>query len=122
MDTTAELADALCDLSVLTGESRYREIGRESLKAFAGASDRLGPELAVYGTAASRLLDGPLVIRVGAPAGSDLHRAALRIADHEAVIVPDAACTGAVATVGERTTESAATPTELERAVTKLYN
>ncbi|MCH7659545.1 MAG: thioredoxin domain-containing protein [Euryarchaeota archaeon] len=121
LDTTAELADGLCALSVLTGENRYREIARDSLEAFAGASDRMGPELAVYGTAVSRLLDGPLVIRVGTPAGSDLHRAALRIADHEAVVVPDAARTGAVANIGERTTESVATPAELERAIATLY-
>lgn len=121
LDTTAELADALCDLSVLTGEDRYHEIARESLAAFAGASDRMGPELAGYGTAVSRLVDEPLVIRVGEIAGSDLHRAALRIADHESVVVPDAECDGAIAAIGERETEATATPTELERAVSTLY-
>jgi uncharacterized protein YyaL (SSP411 family) len=121
LDATVELADGLCDLSVLTGENRYREIARESLEAFAGASNRMGPELAGYGTAVSRLLDGPLVIRVGTPAGSDLHRAALRIADHEAVIVPDAACAGAIANTADREAESAATPAELERAIETLY-
>ncbi|MDL5363501.1 DUF255 domain-containing protein [Halalkalicoccus sp. NIPERK01] len=121
LDATAELADGLCDLALITGEERYRTAAREALAAFAGASDRMGPELAGYATAASRLVDEPLVIRVGAPAGSDLHRAALRIADHEAVVVPGANCEGALASVGERTADPVATPAALERAVSALF-
>ncbi|MEM4780050.1 MAG: DUF255 domain-containing protein [Halalkalicoccus sp.] len=120
LDTTAELADALCDLSVLADEERYREVARDSLAAFAGASDRIGPELAVYATAAARLVEAPLVIRVGEPAGSDLHRAALRIADHEAVVVPASDCTGALASHGGRESEPATTPADLERVVRAL--
>ncbi|ADJ13823.1 DUF255 domain-containing protein [Halalkalicoccus jeotgali] len=122
LDATAELADGLVDLAVLTGEDRYREVARDALAAFAGASDRMGPQLAGYGTAVSRLLGGPLAIRVGAPAGSDLHRAALRIADHEAIVVPGAACEGAVASVGERESDPASSPAELERAVGELFD
>lgn len=121
LDTTAELADGLLDLAVLTGEERYEEAARDALAAYAGASDRLGPELASYGTAVSRLVEGPLVIRVGEPAGSDLHRAALRIADHEAVVVPGAECEGALASVNGRRAKPAGTPTELEHAVTALF-
>ncbi|WP_122088145.1 DUF255 domain-containing protein [Halalkalicoccus subterraneus] len=121
LDATAELADGLLDLAILTGEDRYRTVAREALAAYAGASDRLGPELAAYGTAVSRLVDGPLVIRVGEPAGSDLHRAALRIADHEAVIVPDVDHKGALASVNGRQAEPASSPAELERAVSELF-
>jgi uncharacterized protein len=121
LDTTAELADGLLDLALITGEDRYRSVAHDALAAFAGASDRLGPQLAEYGTAVSRLVGEPLVIRVGAPAGSDLHRAALRIADHEAVIVPGADCEGALASAGERTAQPAASPAELERAVSALF-
>lgn len=121
LDTTAEFADGLLDLALITGEERYRSVAHDALSAFAGASDRMGPQFAGYGTAVSRLVGEPLVIRVGAPAGSDLHRAALRIADHEAVIVPGADCEGAVASAGERTAQSAASPTDLERAVSALF-
>jgi len=82
-------ADGLLELAVLTGEDRYREVARETLETFAGASDRFGVQIARYATAVSRLLEGPLVIRVAGEPGSDLHRAALRLADHEKV-VPDA--------------------------------
>ncbi len=122
LNTTTELADALVDLAVLTGEERYRGVARDALAAFAGASDRMGPELASYGTAVSRLVGDPLVIRIGDSAGSDLHRAALRIADHESVVVPDADCEGAIASSGGRSAEPAGTPAELERAVGGLYD
>lgn len=121
VDTTAELADGLLDLALITGESRYREVARGSLAAFAGANERMGPELAGYASAASRLVGEVLVIRVGGPAGSDLHRASLRIADHEAVVVPGADCEGAIASMGERTTEPTTRPVELERAVSGLF-
>jgi len=90
LDGTVELADALLTLAVVTGEGRYRERGRRALEAFGGAADRFGPRVATYAAAASRYLESPLAIRVGDAAGSDLHRAALRMADHEKVVVPDA--------------------------------
>jgi len=89
LDTTVECADALLDLALLTGEDRYRTAAREAIEAFAGASDRMGIEVAQYATVASRLAQ-PQKIEVGAAAGSDLHRAALRLADHETVVVPAA--------------------------------
>ncbi|WP_436934086.1 DUF255 domain-containing protein [Halovenus marina] len=96
LDTTVECADALLDLAALTDDERYREIARDAVAAFAGAADRMGVEVAQYGTVASRVLE-PRRVEVGAPAGSDLHRAALRLADHETVVVPDAADSDGVA-------------------------
>lgn len=90
VDDNAVLADALVDLAVLTGEQAYRERAREAVGAFAGAADRMGVQVAVYGTAAARVVDQPLTIRVADASGSDLHRAALRMADHEKIVVPDA--------------------------------
>ncbi len=88
LDTAVELADALLDLAGLTGEERYREAAHDAAAAFAGASDRMGVEVAHYATVAARLND-PHVLEVGADAGSDLHRAALRLADHETVVAPN---------------------------------
>jgi len=88
LDTNVELADGLVDLWLLTGEERYRTAAREALSAFAGAADRMGVEVAGYASAVARL-QAPAVIAVGAPADSDLHRAALRLADHETVVAPD---------------------------------
>ncbi|WP_336362094.1 DUF255 domain-containing protein [Halalkalicoccus salilacus] len=123
LDTAVELADALVDLAVLADEPRYRKHARGALSAFAAASGRFGAEVASYGTVASRLGDDLLTIRVGTPAGSDLHRAALRIADHEAVVVPDdPELDGvALARVGEHETGTARTPAALERQVTELF-
>jgi hypothetical protein len=90
IDGNVEAADALLALWALTGEDRYRAVARETVAAFAGASDRLGPQVAGYGSVAARLVHDPLVVDVGTPAGSDLHRAALRVADHEKVVRPDA--------------------------------
>ena len=95
LDTTVECADALLDLAALTGEDRYREAAHDGIAAFAGASDRMGIEVAHYATVASRL-QTPRRIEVGTAAGTDLHRAALRLADHETVVVPDATETHAV--------------------------
>jgi len=81
----------LLDLAAITGEDRYREAAIDAVEAFAGAWDRIGVQVAHYGSVAARLTGGDLVVDVGDPAGSELHRAALRIADHEAVVVPDAA-------------------------------
>jgi Highly conserved protein containing a thioredoxin domain len=90
IDTGTELAAGLLDLAAITGDQRYRDAATDAIEAFAGAWDRLGVQVAHYGSVAARLTGGDLVIDVGGPAGSDLHRAALRIADHEAVVVPDA--------------------------------
>jgi len=87
LDTNAEMADALVDCWLLTDDDRYREAAAGALAAFAGATDRMGVELASYATAVARLRD-PRVVAVGAPAGSDLHRAALRLTDHETVVAP----------------------------------
>jgi len=90
LDGNVEFADALLTLAVLTGEDQYRTVGRRALEAYGGAADRFGVRVATYAAAASRYLESPLVIEVGGPVGSDLHRAALRMADHEKVVVPDA--------------------------------
>ena len=90
IDTGTEFADALLDLAVITGEDRYRAAATDAIEAFAGAWDRLGVQVAHYGSVAARLTDGDLVVDIGGPAGSDLHRAALRIADHETIVVPEA--------------------------------
>jgi len=90
LDPTVELADALLDLALLTGEDRYLGVARDALAAFAGAADRMGVEVAAYAATVARLRE-PTAIEVGTPAGSDIHRAALRLADHESVVVPDAA-------------------------------
>ena len=90
IDTGTEFADALLDLAAITGNERYREAATDAVEAFAGAWDRIGVQVAGYGSVAARLTGGDLVVDVGDPAGSDLHRAALRIADHEAVVVPNA--------------------------------
>jgi len=89
LDTAVEAADALLDLSLLSGDPRYRRAARRAMAAFAGASDRMGVDVAGYGSVVARLRD-PRAVQVGAPAGSDLHRAALRLADHESVVVPGA--------------------------------
>jgi uncharacterized protein YyaL (SSP411 family) len=89
LDTAIEAADALLDLALLSGERRYQTAARRAMATFAGASDRMGVEVAGYGSVVARLRE-PRAIEVGAPAGSDLHRAALRLADHESVVVPGA--------------------------------
>ncbi|WP_331234690.1 DUF255 domain-containing protein [Natronorarus salvus] len=119
IDTTVEVADALCDLSLLADEARYGEVAREAIGAFAGASDRLGAELAGYGAVGARLCTDPLVIRVGEP-GSDLHRAALRMADHEKVVVPDPEVAGALAERGQDRLDPVGTPADLESCVVRL--
>ncbi|WP_425461914.1 DUF255 domain-containing protein [Natronosalvus hydrolyticus] len=123
LDGNVELADALIDLAAVTGEERYERIARDVLEDFAGASDRFSIPVARYASVATRLLEGTLVIRVGDEAGSDLHRAACRLADHEKVVVPDAADVSAdeaVAARGERTTTPATTPQELSEHVSSL--
>ncbi|GAB3039071.1 DUF255 domain-containing protein [Natronobiforma cellulositropha] len=123
IDGAAELANALVDLSVVIGEERYRETAHDALAAFAGASDRLGAPVAGYATAVSRLRSGPLVVRVGTPAGTDLHRAAFRLADHEKVVVPasDALESGTARVEhGSRVSSPATTPAELSERVSTV--
>ena len=90
VDETARFADHLVDLAVLTGEDRYRRRGEAALAAFADATDRMGVQVATYARASERTLREPLVVSVATPPGSDLHRAALRLADHGKVVVPNA--------------------------------
>jgi hypothetical protein len=122
LDDNVEMADALLDLAVLTDEGRYREAATETVGAFAGAADRMGAQVAGYGGVAARCLRPPLVVRVGGEAGSDLHRAALRVADHEKVVVPTAdgvAADEAVVAVGDAE-GTAADPEGLMRTVADL--
>ena len=123
LDANVAFADALLELSVLTDEERYRDVARETLEAFAGASDRFGVQIARYATATARLLEGPLVIRIATDPGTDLHRAALRLADHEKVVVPNAAdLESETARVerGETVSEPAKTPAELSKRVQSI--
>ncbi|WP_158056056.1 DUF255 domain-containing protein [Halorussus halophilus] len=90
LDDNAEMAIALVDLALLTGDEDYQTAAEDALAAFAGAADRFGVQVANYATAAARVCQTPLTIEVADDAGSDLHRAALRMADHEKVVVPDA--------------------------------
>jgi len=118
LDATVELADALVDLAALTGQARYRRAARTAVESFAGAAERMGVEVAGYATVAARL-QSPSVLRVGTAAGTDLHRAALRLADHETTVVPEPDGDG-VARLrrdGEPVAE-AATPAELETGLT----
>jgi uncharacterized protein YyaL (SSP411 family) len=122
LDGNVAMADALLDLAVLTGETRYREVAHDAVAAFAGAWDRFGVQVAGYGAVAARLRHDPLTITVATDAGSDLHRAALRVADHEAVVVPGATGPGpgtAVVAVGDRS-RTVSTPADLADAVAAL--
>lgn len=122
LDTTVELANHLVDLAVLADEESYRTTAREALSAFAGARDRMGVEVAGYATAAARIVDAPLTIRVADDAGSDLHWAALRMSDPEKVVVPGADGDRGTARVhlGDATSEPAETPAELQRRVEEM--
>jgi uncharacterized protein YyaL (SSP411 family) len=122
IDGNVEMAEALLDLSALTGDERYRSVARDAVGAFAGAWERLDVRLAGYGTVAARLTRPTPLVEVGSAAGSDLHRAALRIADHETVVRPAAPGVDvgvARVVVGDRT-RTAATPSELESGVAAL--
>ncbi|MDS0278384.1 DUF255 domain-containing protein [Halomicroarcula sp. S1AR25-4] len=119
LDATVELADALVDLAALTGEERYRTVATEAVESFAGAAERMGVEVAGYASVAARLRD-PQTLRVGTEAGTDLHRAALRLADHETTIVPDPEGDGVARRYeGETVTAEGETPAELEAALTE---
>ncbi len=114
IDAAMEFADGLVDLAALTGEMRYREAAVDAVEAFAGAWDRLGVQVAHYGSVAGRLTNDTLVIEVGGDPGSDLHRAALRVADHEKVVIPNAKSLAAgTAAVRHSETSPASTPDEL---------
>ena len=128
LDGNVEMATALLDLAALTGEDRYRGVARETAAAFAGATERLGVQVAGYGSLVGRLLRGTTVIAVGDEPGSDLHRAAWRVADHEKVVAPNAHLEGspaprsvpagsAVVLAGDAISEPAETPDELMRRV-----
>ena len=118
LDSTVELADALVDLAALTGEDRYRAVAREAVESFAGAAERMGVEVAGYASVAARLRD-PQRLVVGTDAGTDLHRAALRLTDHETTVVPDPDGDGVARRhEGETVTAEGATPRELDEALT----
>ncbi|MFC6989296.1 DUF255 domain-containing protein [Haloplanus sp. GCM10025708] len=121
LDGNVEMADALLDLAALTGEDRYRDVAHDAVAAFAGAWDRIGVQVAGYGSVAGRLCRPTLAVDVGTGPGSDLHRAALRVADHEKVVHPDAdvAAGTAVVAVGDRS-RSVTTPDGLLSAVADL--
>jgi uncharacterized protein YyaL (SSP411 family) len=118
LDATVELADALVDLAALADDEQYREAAHDAIAAFAGAADRMGVEVAHYAATAARLRS-PSVLRVGLAAGTDLHRAALRLADHETVVVPDAGGDEAVLTVEGEHVGTAETPADLESVLTE---
>ncbi|WP_458185010.1 DUF255 domain-containing protein [Haladaptatus sp. NG-WS-4] len=124
IDGNAALADVLVDLSILTDDSVYEERAREAVGAFAGAADRIGVQVAGYATAASRLTRPPLRIVVATPSGSDLHRAALRVADHEKVVIPNAddfePDTARLVT-DEVVSDPASTPQELSELASSLF-
>ena len=124
LDGNVEIATALLDLAALTGEDRYRRVARETAESFAGATERLGVQVAGYGSLVGRLRRGTTVVAVGGAPGSDLHRAAWRVADHEKVVAPNAHVDGAptphavsqgtaVVLDGDRVSEPAETPDEL---------
>lgn len=122
LDANVEMARSLCDLAVVADEPSYRDVAEETVAAFAGAADRFGVEVAEYGAVAARLCRPPLVLTVGDAAGSDLHRAALRVADHEKIVRPGASVLDAGTArvrVGD-TTRTATTPDELVARVEEL--
>ena len=118
LDSTVELADALVDLAALTGEGRYRRAAREAVESFAGAAERMGVEVAGYAAVAARLRD-PQRLVVGTGAGTELHRAALRMADHETTVIPDPDGDGVARRYeGGTVTAEGDTPGALEAALT----
>jgi hypothetical protein len=116
IDDNVELAEVCLDLAALTGDERYRDVAHDTVAAFAGARDRIGIQVAGYGAVAARLCRPDLVIDV--PRGSDLHRAAHRVADHEKVVVPGDG-DDATVRVGDDA-RTATTPDELMSAVSAL--
>ncbi len=117
IDPTIDLADALVDLAALTGADRYRAAAHDAVAASAGATERMGVQVAGFAAVAARLRE-PRAVAVGRPAGSDLHRAALRLADHETTVVPDADVDGAVLRVDGERAGDAGSPAALEALLT----
>jgi uncharacterized protein YyaL (SSP411 family) len=117
LDSAVEFADAALDLAALTGEDRYRDAARSAVETYANAAERMGVEAAHYATVVARVRD-PQVVRVGPPAGSDLHRAALRLADHETTVVPGVGGDTATLVTDGTPDGEAATPPELEALLT----
>jgi hypothetical protein len=78
----------------------------------------MGVEVAGYAAVSARLRD-PQALVVGTEAGTDLHRAALRLADHETTVVPDPDGDGIARRREDGTvTAEAETPAGLEAALT----
>lgn len=119
LDANAAFADALLTLAELTEDHHYRSTAVGMLSSFAGAAERIGVQAALYGRATSRAVEGPLVIVVADDPGSDLHRAALRVADHEKVVVPQAGDRAGAAWLrtAEGPTERVESPGALEALV-----
>jgi uncharacterized protein YyaL (SSP411 family) len=122
IDDNYEIAAALFDVHAFTGIDRYRDAASDAIGAFAGAREQLGVQVAGFGSVASRLVGRPLRIEVGAPAGSDLHRAALRVGDHEKVVVPavEGLDDRARVIVGDQESDPVASPGALADRVTEL--
>jgi uncharacterized protein YyaL (SSP411 family) len=116
IDANVEIADVCLDLAALTGDDGYRSVARDTVAAFAGATDRFGVQVAGYGSVAARCCRPDLIVDV--PRGSDLHRAAFRVADHETVVVPGDR-TDAVVRLGDRD-RSATTPDELVSVISEI--
>ena len=111
LDGNAAVATALLDLAALAGEEEYRAAAHDAVAAFAGAHERFGVQVADYGAAAARLTDGSApVVWVADEPGSRLHRAALRVADHETVVRPSAPGETGTARVRTEGDESWSTP------------
>ncbi|MFB6117299.1 DUF255 domain-containing protein [Halosegnis sp.] len=115
LDANVEFVHGLLDLTAITGEERYAEAAEAALAAFAGAATRMGADVADYGAACARTVYDPLVVKTP-PAGTDLHRAAWRVADHEKVVVPTDRA-DAVVIRGDERTEPATTPEALTERV-----
>lgn len=120
IESNARMADALVDLGILSQEEAYNVAAERAVRAFADAAEHLGVQAARYGRAAARLVSEPLVIDVATDPGSDLHRAALRMADPEKVVVPEVRLAGSgLARVRGRDlpVEPIETPADLATAV-----
>lgn len=122
LDHNAVAADSLVTLAELTDESAYREAARSIVTGFAGAADRIGVQAARYGTATARAVSRPLTISVATEPNTSLHRAALRVADHEAVVRPAADGEPGTAWVrrGEHVGDPVRTPAALTESVQSL--
>ncbi|ERG95531.1 hypothetical protein [Haloquadratum walsbyi] len=84
------MADALVNLGIVSDTQQYITVATDALAAFAGARERLGVQVAGYRAVTARATRVVILLRMGVEVGSDLHCAVLRIADHEAIVVPNA--------------------------------